>query len=173
VGFDSPEHEAQRKQKGLQQLRVFFDEEEASGLLPWRIEHKFDAPLDPHTRLVGRMDRVDKLPDGRVLISDYKTSSVKDQKDADEEVKKSLQLAIYALAHQSETGQLPDLLELRFLEHGLRAQFTPDAKYIEKKREEILEAARGIRAGEFGPTPGFHCRFCAYSGICPHAEGKK
>jgi hypothetical protein len=61
-------------------------------------------------------------------------------------------------------------LELRFLEHGLRARLQPDAKYIAKKREEILAAAAGIRAQDYGPTPGFHCRFCAYRAICPHAE---
>ncbi len=172
IGFDSPQHEAERKAHGLKRLRAFYDEEEASGRKPFKIEEKFDAPLDPHTRLVGRMDRIDKLPDGRVLISDYKTSDVRDQEKADKEVKESLQLAIYALAWQAKEGSLPDLLELRFLEHGFRAQLVPDAKYIDKKREQILEAARGMRAGEFGPTPGFHCKFCAYSGICPHAEGK-
>jgi len=169
-GFDSPEHEAQRKAKGLVQLRAFYDEEEASGRVPWRIEHKFDAPLDAHTRLVGRMDRVDKLADGTVIISDYKTSGKDTQEKADKEVKKSLQLAIYALAFEAQEGKLPEVLELRFLEHGLRAQLTPDAKYIEKKREEILTAAAGIRAGDFHPTPGQDCRFCAYRGICPHAE---
>jgi DNA helicase-2/ATP-dependent DNA helicase PcrA len=170
VGFDNLEHEAQRKAHGLKRMQAFYEEEEASGLQPWRIEHKFDAPLDPHTRLIGRMDRVDKLPDGRVLISDYKTSDVRDQKKADEEVKDSLQLAIYALAYQAENGKLPDLLELRFLEHGFRASLVPDQKYISKKREEILKAAQGMREGQFAPDPGFHCKFCAYNGICPHAE---
>ena len=128
------------------------------------------APLDAQTRLVGRMDRLDKLDDGTVIISDYKTSGKDTQEKADKEVKKSLQLAIYALAYQAETGRLPDVLELRFLEHGLRAQLKPDAKYIEKKKEEILTAAAGIRASDFHPTPGQDCRFCAYRTICPHAE---
>jgi DNA helicase-2/ATP-dependent DNA helicase PcrA len=172
VGFESPQHEAERKAKGLQQLKAFYDEEEASGLNPWRIEHKFDAPLDAHTRLVGRMDRVDKRPDGTVVITDYKTSAKDTQDKADEEVKKSLQLAIYALAYQAETGSLPDELELRFLEHGLRASLKPDQEYIDKKKAEILEAARGIRAAEFEATPSFKCRFCAYSAICPYAETK-
>lgn len=172
AGFDSPQHEAERLAKGLVRLKAFYDEEEASGLLPWRIEHSFDAPLDAQTRLVGRMDRVDKLADGKVLISDYKTSAKDTQEKADKEVKDSLQLAIYALAYQAENGELPDLLELRFLEHGLRATLVPDEKYISKKRDEIQGAAAGIRAGDFSPTPGFHCKFCAYSSICPHAEGK-
>jgi len=173
VGFASPKHEAERLAKGLVQLKAFYEEEEASGLLPWRVEHKFDAPLDQHTRLVGRMDRVDKLDDGTVVISDYKTSNKDSQDKADEEVKKSLQLAIYALAYQAETGRLPEKLELRFLEFGLRASLKPDEKYITKKRDEILAAATGIRAGDFHPTPGFHCKFCAYHSVCPHADGKE
>ena len=169
-GFDSPEHEEQRKARGLVQLRAFYDEEEASGTVPWRIEHKFDAPLDAQTRLVGRMDRLDRRPDGTVVISDYKTSGKDTQEKADAEVRKSLQLAIYALAFEAETGKLPEVLELRFLEHGLRAQLTPDAKYLDKKREEILKAAQGIRAGDYHATPGRDCKFCAYRSICPYAE---
>jgi RecB family exonuclease len=107
------------------------------------------------------------------VISDYKTSNKDSQDKADEEVKKSLQLAIYALAYQAETGQLPDRLELRFLEFGLRASLKPDEKYITKKRDEILAAAHGIRGGDFHPTPGFHCKFCAYHTVCPHADGKE
>ena len=84
VGFATAKHEAERLEKGLVQLKVFYDEEEASrACCLGALSTKFDAPLDQHTRLVGRMDRVDKLEDGTVVISDYKTSNVQDQEKAD------------------------------------------------------------------------------------------
>lgn len=173
AGFDSPEHEQQRFEFGLGSLRAFMAEEDASGRTPWRIESRFDAPIDAQTRVVGRMDRVDREPDGSVCISDYKTSNKDDQKKADEEVRKSLQLGIYALAYEAETGKPPDLLELRFTEHGLRASLKPDAAYMEAKRQDVLRAAAGMRAGDFTATPEMMaCKQCSYAGICPYAYGK-
>jgi len=46
------------------------------------------------TKLTGRIDRVDRAPDGSVVIVDYKTGKARSQEDADE----SLQLSIYAMA---------------------------------------------------------------------------
>ena len=83
-------------------------------------------------------------------------------------MKKSLQLAIYALAYQAKAGKLPDWLELYFLESGIRSRIKPDAAYLEAKRAEILVAFDGIRRGAMDPAPEFmKCKICAYGAICP------
>ena len=43
-----------------------------------------------------------------------KSSDVRDQKRADSKARDSLQLQVYALAHQSETGELPARVQLHF-----------------------------------------------------------
>ena len=55
----------------------------------------------------------------RVVITDYKSSDVRDPVRARERARDSLQLQIYALAYEAETGRLPDALQLWFLESGL------------------------------------------------------
>jgi len=54
----------------------------------------------------GRYDRVDETPEGSV-ITDYKSSDVRDPKQATQKARDSLQLQLYALAHEAETGELP------------------------------------------------------------------
>ncbi len=52
------------------------------------------------TKVAGRIDRMDRAPDGSVAIVDYKTGKARSQEDADE----SLQLSIYAMAVREKWG---------------------------------------------------------------------
>jgi len=76
------------------------------------------------------MDRVDVIgasggesgdesaPPAQVVITDYKSSDVRDPARAKERARDSLQLQIYALAYQAESGRPPDAVQLWFLESG-------------------------------------------------------
>src|SRR5499425_2670375 len=122
-GFLTREHEEQRKRAGIEALTRFYHEEEASGQKPTAVESEFGFALGP-TRVRGRYDRVDETPDGLVVI-DYKSSDVTDQKKADRRAKDSLQLKMYALAQKEMTGRMPAYVELRFLESGLTGRHKP------------------------------------------------
>ena len=165
-GFLTREHEEQRKRGGIAALTRFYHEEEASGQKPTDVEREFGFTLGLD-RVRGRFDRVDETPDGLVIV-DYKSSDVTDQKKADQRAKESLQLKIYALAQHAMTGRLPARVELRFLESGLVGRHTPTDADLVKAREAIAEAARGIRRREFEATPEYQaCRYCPYNQICP------
>ena len=165
-GFLTREHEEQRKRGGIAALTRFYHEEEASGQKPTDVEREFGFTLGLD-RVRGRFDRVDETPDGLVIV-DYKSSDVTDQKKADQRAKESLQLKIYALAQHEMTGRLPARVELRFLESGLVGRHTPTGADLGKAREAIAEAARGIRRREFEATPEYQaCRYCPYNQICP------
>ena len=165
-GFLTREHEEQRKRGGIAALTRFYHEEEASGQKPTDVEREFGFTLGLD-RVRGRFDRVDETPDGLVIV-DYKSSDVTDQKKADQRAKESLQLKIYALAQYEMTGRLPARVELRFLESGLVGRHTPTDQDLAKAREAIAEAARGIRRREFEATPEYQaCRYCPYNQICP------
>src|SRR5262245_25721974 len=122
-GFLTREHEEQRKRAGVEGLTRFYHEEEASGQKPAAVEQEFGFNLGP-TRVRGRFDRVDDTPAGAMIV-DYKSSDVTEQKKADQRVRESLQLRIYALAQQEMTGRLPAGVELRFLESGLVGRYRP------------------------------------------------
>ncbi|HWN90140.1 MAG TPA: PD-(D/E)XK nuclease family protein, partial [Verrucomicrobiae bacterium] len=165
-GFLTREHEEQRKRAGVEALTRFYHEEEASGQKPAEVEREFGFALGP-TKVRGRFDRVDETPEGLVIV-DYKSSDVTEQKKADQRAKDSLQLKMYALAQKEMTGRLPARVELRFLESGLVGSYEPVDGDLDAAREIILAAAGGIRARRFDATPGYMvCRYCAYNQICP------
>jgi DNA helicase-2/ATP-dependent DNA helicase PcrA len=165
-GFLTRAHEEQRKRAGIEALTRFYHEEEASGSKPGAVEQEFVFALGP-TRVRGRFDRVDETPEGAVIV-DYKSSDVTEQQAADKRARRSLQLKMYALAHREATGVLPARVELRFLESGVAGRHEPTENDLAEAEAAILEAAAGIRARRFEPTPGYQvCHYCAYNQICP------
>jgi DNA helicase II / ATP-dependent DNA helicase PcrA len=104
----------------------------------------------------------------RVVITDYKSSDVRDPAKARERAKGSLQLSIYAMGYEAMTGRLPDAVAMHFLESGLVGTAPVDAKRIDKARASIREAAAGIRSRDFAPRPDhMSCTYCAFREICP------
>jgi DNA helicase II / ATP-dependent DNA helicase PcrA len=199
-GFLTREHEEARLEAGRAALRRFREEQLRPGtVVPAYVEREFSFVLDGD-RIRGRMDRVDieRLPaaaahDGvgerqqadevtlalpglhpeRVTITDYKSSDVRDPVRARERARDSLQLQIYAMAYQAETGRLPDALQLWFLESGLVGRVEPEEKKLDKARESIRRAAVGIRARRYEATPDYmSCRYCAFRDVCPASAAK-
>jgi DNA helicase-2/ATP-dependent DNA helicase PcrA len=103
-----------------------------------------------------------------VTITDYKSSDVRDPARARQRARDSLQLQIYAMGYEAQTGRLPDALQLYFLESGLVGRVEVDQKRLAKARDRIREAAAGIRRRDFTARPDqLSCSFCAFRDICP------
>ncbi|MHB8673674.1 MAG: ATP-dependent helicase [Candidatus Limnocylindrales bacterium] len=108
------------------------------------------------------------LPRERVTITDYKSGDVRDPAVARKRARESLQLSIYALAYEAQTGRLPDAVQLWFLDSGLIGRAEVDDRRIARARTLIAAAATGIRAGDFTPRPDpVGCSYCPYRDICP------
>jgi DNA helicase II / ATP-dependent DNA helicase PcrA len=169
-GFLSREHEEQRLEAGRQTLKDFFAREEAEGSMPTFIEKEFGFALG-RDRVIGRWDRVDVRGD-EVVIIDYKSSDVRQPKEAKRRARESLQLAIYALAYAQTYGQIPTHVALHFLESGLRGVAEKTAGEIEQTAAIIKDVAAGVRNRDFTATPSYMaCGYCAYRDICPSAWG--
>jgi DNA helicase-2/ATP-dependent DNA helicase PcrA len=109
----------------------------------------------------------------RVTITDYKSSDVRDPIKAKERARNSLQLQIYAMAFQAESGRLPDAVQLWFLESGLVGRVEVEDKKLDKARASIRRAAAGIRSHNFEATPEYiACGYCAFRDICPSSAAK-
>jgi DNA helicase-2/ATP-dependent DNA helicase PcrA len=169
-GFLSRAHEDARFAAGQQAVRLFHAQESTDdALVPVAVERPFRVQIG-QDMVQGRYDRVDETPDG-VVITDYKSSDVRDPKQAVQRARDSLQLQVYALAYEAETGQLPTAVQLRFLETGLVGRVAPDAKHLDKARATVEKAADGIRNGRFDPAPGYlACTYCPFRDICPASE---
>jgi DNA helicase-2/ATP-dependent DNA helicase PcrA len=169
VGFLTRRHEEARHEAARQALTRFWTDQQADPASPAAIEQEFAVSLG-RERVRGRYDRVDRDDDGRVTITDYKSSEVRDPATANRRARESLQLSLYALAYEAQHGRLPDELALHFLESGMVGRVEPGRKRLEKAAEAIAEVGDGIRAGRFEAAPSaMRCGFCPFREICPDA----
>jgi DNA helicase-2/ATP-dependent DNA helicase PcrA len=169
VGFLTREHEEARRAAAHDAIDRFWAEQQRDPARPTAVEREFTVAFG-RDRLRGRYDRVDRDEGGRVVITDYKSSDVRDLPTANRRARESLQLSIYALAHEAESGALPDELALHFLESGIVGRAEPTERRLEKAQEQLSTAAEGIRGRRFAATPGpMRCGYCPFREICPDA----
>jgi DNA helicase II / ATP-dependent DNA helicase PcrA len=162
---DSYQHDLYETQ-GIAQLKEFLAgcrERPTPDVL--HTEEFFEVKLG-ETTVVGRIDRMDKLPGGQIAITDYKTGKPQSQEDSDE----SLQLSIYALAAGAKWGYRSEHLAFYNLEDNTCVVTRRSEAQLEEAKLKVEDVAARIAAGIFEPTPGFHCRFCAYQSLCPATE---
>jgi DNA helicase-2/ATP-dependent DNA helicase PcrA len=138
-----------------------------------------DGPPDGLEAAVAVADAADVVEPAlpllheRVVITDYKSSDVRDPAKARERARDSLQLTIYAMAWQAETGRLPDAVALHFLDSGLVGTAEVDAARVERGVADIRAAATGIRAARFEARPSYvACSWCAFRSICPSSVAR-
>jgi ATP-dependent DNA helicase UvrD/PcrA len=166
-GFISPAHESERFQAGLASLRRFHEGEQGQPA-PDLVEQRFSFMLG-NNRVVGRWDRVDRTADGAVVI-DYKAGADEEGSGrAQRAANESLQLRLYALAHERVYGERPLQTALHFLESGERGVVAPSDESIGAVRALVSTTAERIRAREFAANPkGLRtCQQCPYHQICP------
>lgn len=171
AGFLSKVHEEKRYETGKKALAAFYKKAEKDSL-PLFIEKDFKFSVG-NTIIRGRYDAVYKDKE-KVRIVDFKTSNIKNQKQADERTKKSTQLASYAYSWMEREGKLPETVELYFIESGYVGSYVPTSKSAQNTKEEIEKAASGIRKRDFSATPSLNnCRYCPFKYYCPEAYLEK
>ncbi len=165
-GFGDSEQEKQLHTKAEQALIRYHERFQGEDAEPVWFERAFTFELGRHT-VRGRVDRVDRMPDGAYELIDYKTGRPKKAADLREDV----QLALYSVA----AVQAWDLEAA----HQAYYYVLDDAKvpvdWAEEDREwiteTVLEVADGITGQGFEPTPSFAaCSICDYRIACPAAE---
>ncbi len=131
-------------------------------------------------RFRGRIDRIDRSPDGRhLVVIDYKTGSAKAYVTPRAAIARGarLQLPIYALAAQQRHGELPVTAVYFFVSR--RAQFaqrlvTVDGEVVAELGQAVGTIVDGITQGRFPARPGAsgrdgsheHCQWCDYDMVC-------
>jgi DNA helicase-2/ATP-dependent DNA helicase PcrA len=169
VGFLTREHEEARRAAAHDAIARFWADQQRDPARPVAVEQDFTVALGAD-RLRGRYDRIDRDEAGRIVITDYKSSDVRDLATANRRAKESLQLSIYALAYEAQHGALPDELALHFLESGLVGRTEPSERRLTRAHEKLATVAEGVRAGRFEADPSpMRCGYCPFREICPDA----
>ncbi len=165
-GFGGSEEERQLHGKADASLRRYFERDRVDAAEPVWFERGFQFRLGDHT-LRGRVDRVDRLPDGGYELIDYKTGRPKSAAQLREDV----QLSLYAVGAR-EAWQL-DASRQSYL-YVLDDEKVPvptediDQAWI---AETVAEVADGILGQGFEPTPSYSaCSWCDFRIACPAAE---
>ena len=159
--FCVPEQAPSLQDLGRTYLRRAFEAGDLSK--PLLLEQPFSLRVDG-LRLSGRIDRVDRHPDGSYEVIDYKTGSAKRAV----ELQRDLQLGVYALAAREVFRFDPLSLSYYYLETGARVTVDKPSERLEEDRQTIVKVADGIRAELFPAKPErMKCSGCDFRLLCP------
>jgi DNA helicase-2/ATP-dependent DNA helicase PcrA len=166
TGFGSTDDELQFRDRAREALRLYWERERVAEGEPVWLERKFDFKVGEH-HVRGRVDRVDRLPDGDYELIDYKTG----ERRTAAQLENDLQLALYRLAAreawevEASTGSYYYVLDA----DKVAAPTKPDD--AERVERTVLQVGEGILSQDFEPRPSpTVCSWCDYRLICPAAE---
>jgi DNA helicase-2/ATP-dependent DNA helicase PcrA len=166
TGFGSSDDELQFRDRAREALRLYWERERVAEGEPAWLERKFDFKVGEH-HVRGRVDRVDRLPDGDYELIDYKTG----ERRTEAQLESDLQLALYRLAAreawgvEASTGSYYYVLDA----DKVAAPTKPDD--AERVERTVLQVGEGILGQDFEPRPSpAVCSWCDYRLICPAAE---
>jgi DNA helicase II / ATP-dependent DNA helicase PcrA len=166
AGFGSSDDELQFRDRAVAALTRYWERNAQSPASPVWLERGFAFELGPH-QLRGRIDRVDRLPEGGYELIDYKTGDPK----APTELADDLQLALYRLGAREawkvdvEAGSYWYVLA----DQKVPVPSSPDDR--ERVERTVLEVGEGIQGQDFEPRPSYEvCSWCDYRVTCPASE---
>lgn len=149
-------------------LQRYFTLEDPRRLEPAEREVYVETLLDSKLLLRGFVDRVDVAPTGEIRVVDYKSGKSPGEMF---EAKALFQMRFYALVIWRTRGVVPAMLQLVYLGNGEMLRYVPDEADLlatERKVEAIWQAIRlAEETGDWRPSPGRLCDWCAHQAICP------
>jgi len=133
------------------------------------VEEWFELDLGDDVVVVGSIDHVARTPEGGIGIVDWKTNRKAKNR---QQVAKSLQLAIYAIAARELWGQDPEWVALDFVVPGVRVTVPMAEIDTEGALKAVRDTAALVRQELFEPTPSALCPWCDFRTLCPAFEGE-
>lgn len=168
-GYESAQQEREYFEKGVDAIKHFIEKQkefENEDRQTLSLEEKFLIDISGK-KLLGFIDRIDKV-NGEIEILDYKTSN---SMESTQQLKKNMQLYVYALAAKERFGRFPKKVGLWYLIHDKIAQIDFNERSLDEVKSQIVELVKGIENKQFNPkTSFFACKFCDFNNICPQKK---
>jgi DNA helicase-2/ATP-dependent DNA helicase PcrA len=167
-GFSSKTHEKQTYQQAETMLLSVAQQTLQGKPQTIAVELPFNFWLK-NLKVGGRIDRIDRLDDGRLEIIDYKTGK---NVPTEKKVKEDLQLSLYAVAaaevKDGVLGKDPKdiLLTLYYLEEDIKISTTRTREDLEKAKADILAKVEAIQKSDFHCSHSIFCKKCEYQMLC-------
>ncbi|MCR4280421.1 MAG: ATP-dependent helicase, partial [Candidatus Komeilibacteria bacterium] len=152
--YERKSHEVARRKVARQALSVFYSTLQSGWPAVCAVEKDFSYKLGDFT-LRGRIDRIDKLPDGSYGIVDYKTGESKTEAEADQG-----QLLLYQIA-ATEVYNLPiTRLTYYYIDSGDTVTFCGTPAELIKLKNKLTETLQQITSYDFSQINSHSCHFC-------------
>ncbi len=165
-GFGGSDDEQQFRERAVEALERYWRLDRESDAEPVWFERSFAFKLGPHL-LRGRVDRVDRRPDGSYELIDYKTGKAKTA----DELREDVQLSLYQMGARESWRLETSAQSYFYVLTGEKVPVKHSEEELDRVKDTVAEIAGGILKQRFEPTPSPDiCRFCDYRIICPAAE---
>jgi DNA helicase-2/ATP-dependent DNA helicase PcrA len=169
AGFGDSAEERRLRGKATAALERYHQRFQSEESEPIWFERPFAFRIGPHL-LRGRVDRVDRLPQGEYELIDYKTGRPKTAMQLADDV----QLSLYAVGAREDWSLEASRQAYYYVLDDEKVSVGDQGEQgdrAERIRDLALEVAEGILSQEFEPTPSYAaCSVCDYRLMCPAAE---
>ena len=155
-GFGDSDDELQFRERAVAALQGYWDHDRDSDSEAVWFERSFAFRIGPHL-LRGRVDRVDRHPDGTYELIDYKTGRAK----TEQELREDVQLSVYQMGARESWGLETSAQSYFYVLTGERVPVEHSEEELERVRATVTEIAGGILKQRFEPTPS--------PDVCPSA----
>ncbi len=165
-GFGDSDDELQFRERGIEALERYWENTRDEDGEPVWFERSFSFQLGPHV-IRGRVDRVDRRPDGSYEVIDYKTGRSKTAA----ELRSDVQLSIYQMGARESWGVETSAHSYYYVMTAEKVPVAHSDAELDRVRATIEQIGAGISRQDFQPTPKQEiCSFCDFRIICPAAE---
>jgi RecB family exonuclease len=166
LGFGESNEELQLHEKAIAALERYHQRFAGDEASPVWFERNFSFRIGPHL-LRGRVDRVDRLPDGSYELIDYKTGRAR----TPSQLKDDIQLSLYQIGAKESWKLDSSQQSYYYVLDDEKVPLQPSQEDVIRIQETATEVATAIIAQEFEPTPSYSaCSICDFQLICPAAE---
>jgi putative RecB family exonuclease len=166
--FDSVEAERAWGVQSLGLLANYFALEDPASVIPLDRELDLVEELDNGMVIRGILDRIDRLSDGSLVITDYKTGKAPPEPYA---LPAFFALKIYALLIRRRLGETPTENRLLYLGGPTLYRIPVDDSQLdamERQLRALWKAIdRAMAMDQFPPRPSRLCDFCSFRDRCP------
>lgn len=165
-GFGDSHDELQFLDRARAAMRAYWEGERRSESTPAFLERQFEFKVGPHW-LRGRVDRVDRLPDGCHEVIDYKTGArIESERHGGD-----LQLALYRMGAVEAWDLEIEQGSYYYVMDGIKETVAPEPDDRQRVEQTVLEVGEGVLSQDFEPKPSPSvCSWCDFRMVCPAAE---
>lgn len=167
AGFGLHDDDRDLHEKATRALSRYHERLAEQRSQPVWFERAFSFSLGRH-HVRGRVDRVDRLPDGGHELIDYKTGRPR----SEQQLAQDIQLSLYAIAAQESWQLEASSQAYYYLLDDVKVPLPGGGAGSEWVRETAVQIAEAILQERFEPTPSpAACGMCDFKVVCPVADG--